>query len=217
MPRMALTPHWCPLGLTPSQRRRIQWMKAQMLREEAADKERDEHFNTIRSMTPMKQEWRVKEKTSTPALIASKDDMLLLDHNYSLLIKDGSPPLTVMDINMVFTLSAEFRVVEEEITQIGSKLLATAFFVIRVQSNSSVILCYDWIQSNHCVPSILQQFSIQWIDDKIKVVHADALAYITLTDAMTEWQPEEDLIFYDFLSITKDGFVPMSVQLTSKV
>jgi hypothetical protein len=32
----------------------------QKLREEAAEKERDEHFNTIQSVIPMKQEWRVK-------------------------------------------------------------------------------------------------------------------------------------------------------------
>jgi hypothetical protein len=43
------------------------------------EKERDEHFNTIRLMCPKKQEWRVKEKASTPALTASDDDMDLLD------------------------------------------------------------------------------------------------------------------------------------------
>jgi hypothetical protein len=34
------------------------------------------------------------------------------------LIKDGSPPPISMDINMVLTLPAEFRGVEEEVTQI---------------------------------------------------------------------------------------------------
>jgi hypothetical protein len=28
---------------------------------------------------------------------------------------------------------------------------------------------------------------IQWIDDKVEVVHADALAYIALVDAMADW------------------------------
>jgi hypothetical protein len=42
------------------------------LREEAVEKERDEHFNTIQPMFPTKQEWRVKEKTSTPALTTSE-------------------------------------------------------------------------------------------------------------------------------------------------
>jgi hypothetical protein len=37
------------------------------MREEAAEKERDDHFNNIRSVVPMKQEWMVKEKANTPA------------------------------------------------------------------------------------------------------------------------------------------------------
>jgi hypothetical protein len=59
----------------------------------------------------------VKEKTSTPMLTASDDDMDLLDDDEPPLIKDGSVPPTGMDINMVFTLSAEFRGAEEEVAQ----------------------------------------------------------------------------------------------------
>jgi hypothetical protein len=92
-------------------------MRVQKLREEATEKERDEHFNTIWPMFLTNQEWRVKEKASTPALKASDDDMDLLDDDESSLIKDRSPPLTDMDINMVFTLSAEFRGAEEEVAQ----------------------------------------------------------------------------------------------------
>jgi hypothetical protein len=58
----------------------------------------------------------VKEKTSMPALMASNDDMDQLDDDEFLLIKDESPTLTGMDINMVFTLLAEFRGAEEEVT-----------------------------------------------------------------------------------------------------
>jgi hypothetical protein len=54
-------------------------MRAHKLREEVVEKERDEHFNTIWPMIPIKQEWKVKEKTSTPTLTASGDDMNLLD------------------------------------------------------------------------------------------------------------------------------------------
>jgi hypothetical protein len=92
-------------------------MRAHKLREELAKKERDEHFNTIRPMFPTKQEWRVKEKVNTPALMASNDDMDLLDDDESPLIKDGSPPPIGMDINKVFTLLAEFRGAEEEVAQ----------------------------------------------------------------------------------------------------
>jgi hypothetical protein len=79
------------------------------MREEAAKKERDEHFNAIWLVVPMKQEWRVKEKTNTPTPRTSDDGMDLLDDDEAPLIKDGSPPPISMDINMVFTLPTEFR------------------------------------------------------------------------------------------------------------
>jgi hypothetical protein len=88
-------------------------MTVQKLREEATEKERDEHFNTIRLVILTKQDWRVKEKTSAPALTTSDDDMDLLEDDESPLIKDGSPPPIDMDINKVFTLSTEFRGTEE--------------------------------------------------------------------------------------------------------
>jgi hypothetical protein len=43
-----------------------------------------------------------------------EDDMDLLDDDEAPLIRDGSPPPTSMDINMVFMLPAEFRGAEEE-------------------------------------------------------------------------------------------------------
>jgi hypothetical protein len=92
-------------------------MRAQKMREEEAEKERDEHFNTIRPMILMKQEWKVKEKVTSPALIAFDDDMDLLDNDESPLIKDGSPPPTAMGNNMVFTLPIEFSGAEEEVAQ----------------------------------------------------------------------------------------------------
>jgi hypothetical protein len=60
------------------------------MREEATEKERDGHFNDIRLVILTKQ----------------------------LLINDGCPPQSSMDINMVFTLSAEFRGAKEEVAQI---------------------------------------------------------------------------------------------------
>jgi hypothetical protein len=113
-------------------------------------------------------------------------------------------------------------VVSMELT-IGSKSLATAFFVVEVQGNYSIILSRDWIHANYCIPSTLHQFLIQWVDDEIEVVHAYASAYIALSDAMVDWQHEsaqclsrKDPTSYDFLSIYIDGFVPMPVQPTSE-
>jgi hypothetical protein len=80
-------------------------------------------------------------------------------------------------------------VISMELT-IGSKLLATVFFVVEVQGNYSVILGSNLIHSNCCVPSTLHQFLIQWINNEIKVVHADAFAYIALAYAMANWQHE---------------------------
>jgi hypothetical protein len=240
------------------------------------------------------------------------DDMDLLDDDESLLIKDGSPLPTDMDINMVFTLPTEFRGVEEEVTQmclslketvfekpeelsqhmkplyvrgyidersisrmlvdcgtvvnlmsysvfkkleweddelmktnptlndvegnlmearggvsmeltVGSKSLATAFFIVEMPCNYSIILDHDWIHANYCIPSTLYQFLIQWIDDEIEVVHVDASTYIALADAMADWQhwstqwlSGKDLTGYNFLSVSRDGFVPMAVQPTSE-
>jgi hypothetical protein len=49
--------------------------------------------------------------------VTSDDDMVLLDVDETPLIKDSSPPSVGMDINMVFTLPAEFRGVEEVVAQ----------------------------------------------------------------------------------------------------
>jgi hypothetical protein len=251
-------------------------MRTQKIREEVVKKERDKHFNNIRLVVPIKQEWRVNEKASTPAPTTSDDDMDLLDDDEAPLIKDRPPPPTSMDVNMVFTQPAEFRGAKEEVDQmclgpkeamfeklevssqhlkplyirghidgkpisrmlidggaainlmsysifkkfgreddelmktnltlnevggnpmedrgvismeltVGSKSLATAFFVIEMQGNYSVIPGHDWIHASHCIPSTLHQFLIQWIDDEIEVVHVDTLAYIALADAMADW------------------------------
>jgi hypothetical protein len=113
-------------------------------------------------------------------------------------------------------------IVSIELT-IGSKSLATAFFVVEVQGNYSVILGRDWIHVNRCVPSILHQFLIQWINDEIEVEQADAPAYIALSNATADWQhgstrclSGKNLTGYKFLSVSKDGFVPVSVKLASK-
>ena len=65
----------------------------------------------------------------------------------------------------------------------------------------------------------MHQFLIQWVDDEIEVVHADTSAFVALADASVDWQHGnvqclfvQDLPEYDFLSVTRDGFVPVSVQ-----
>jgi hypothetical protein len=45
----------------------------------------------------------------------------------------------------------------------GSKTIPTVFFLTEVQGNYNTILGRDWIHANHCVPSTLRQFLIQWV------------------------------------------------------
>jgi hypothetical protein len=56
---------------------------------------------------------------------------------------------------------------------IGSKTLATAFFVANVQGSYSLILGHDWIHTNCCMPSSMHQFLIQWVDDTVEIVYSD--------------------------------------------
>jgi hypothetical protein len=66
---------------------------------------------------------------------------------------------------------------------IGSKTLATTFFIVNVQGSYNLILGHDWIHANRCVPSSLNQFLIQWVGDAIKVVHSDSSADVAMADA----------------------------------
>jgi hypothetical protein len=56
---------------------------------------------------------------------------------------------------------------------VGSKTLATTFFIVEVQGSYSIILGWDWIHANCCIPSTLHQFLIQWVGDDVEVIHAD--------------------------------------------
>jgi hypothetical protein len=69
----------------------------------------------------------------------------------------------------------------------------------------------------------LHQFLIQWMDEEIKVVHTSTPAYIALVDATTDWQhggtqclSGRDLTCYDFLSVSREGFVLVPVKLASE-
>jgi hypothetical protein len=100
--------------------------------------------------------------------------------------EDGKLVKTNLTLNGMGVNPMEIRGVSSIELIVGSKSLATAMFIIEVQGNYSVILGRNWVRTNCCVPSTLHQFLIQWIDDKIKMVHADMLAYIALADTTTD-------------------------------
>jgi hypothetical protein len=103
-------------------------------------------------------------------------------------------------------------VISTELT-VGSKTLATTFFVAETQGNFSLILGRDWIHANQCVPSALLQFLIQCVGDEVEIVHGDASACVAAADSSTMDNHENlkcltalDLSNLKLIDSTKDGF-----------
>ena len=101
-----------------------------------------------------------------------------------------------------------------------SKTLATTFFIAEVQGNYNVILGRDWVHANQCVPSTMHQFLIQWVDDEVEVILMDNSACVDLADASVDWNHPDvtfltvcDLSKFDFLSATRNRFIPISLKL----
>jgi hypothetical protein len=97
---------------------------------------------------------------------------------------------------------------------VGSKMIPTAFFVAEIQGNYNTILGCDWIHPNCCVPSTLHQFLIQWVGEEVEIVHADVSACVAMADS-SSWThynikclSGQDILDCDFVSVSKDGFVP---------
>jgi hypothetical protein len=94
-----------------------------------------------------------------------------------------------------------------------------AFFVVDMKGHYNVLLRRDWIHANKCVPSTLYQCIIQWIGDEMEVVQADEEVCIAMAESQVdtlggkmECLSGKDLMRYDYISIGKDGFVPISVK-----
>jgi hypothetical protein len=47
----------------------------------------------------------------------------------------------------------------------GNKTLPTAFFFIKGRGSYNLLLGWDWIHANCCIPSTMHQCIIQWIED----------------------------------------------------
>jgi hypothetical protein len=101
---------------------------------------------------------------------------------------------------------------------VGSKMIPTAFFITEVQGNYNAILGHDWIHANHCVPSTLHQFLIQWVGEKVEIVHADVSVCVVTADS-SSWShynikclSGQYISDCDIVSVSNDGFVPMSVK-----
>jgi hypothetical protein len=101
---------------------------------------------------------------------------------------------------------------------VGSKMIPTAFFIVKVQGNYNIILGRDWIHANHCVPSTLHQFLIQLVGEEVEIVQADVSACVATANS-SSWSHYDikcllgqDILDCDFVSVSKDGFIPVSVK-----
>jgi hypothetical protein len=87
---------------------------------------------------------------------------------YSTFKKLGKINVELIKMNMIITsIGGEGPIgpkgiASMELTE-GSKTIPTVFFLTEVQGNYNTILGRDWIHANHCVPSTLRQFLIQWV------------------------------------------------------
>jgi hypothetical protein len=102
---------------------------------------------------------------------------------------------------------------------VGSKTVPTTFFVVDVKGRYNMLLGWDSIHANECVPSTLHRCIIQWIGDQVEVVQAHEEVCVTMSESQVdilggkmECLSGKDMMGYDYISTSKDGFVPISVK-----
>nr|AAX95307.1 Retrotransposon gag protein, putative [Oryza sativa Japonica Group]ABA93246.1 retrotransposon protein, putative, unclassified [Oryza sativa Japonica Group] len=95
-------PRWMPKDLTATQKRRLQRLRAQELREKMAEEQRDKRFNELRP-PPV---WRSKSIEKAKPIDVEEKGEQSVD-------KDKSSPKEDMDINMVCMLPMEFCAMDE--------------------------------------------------------------------------------------------------------
>jgi hypothetical protein len=102
---------------------------------------------------------------------------------------------------------------------VGSKTVPMTFFLVDVKGRDNVLLRLEWIHANKCVLSTLHQCVIQWIGDEMEVVQANeevcvavAESQIDILGRKMECLSGKDLMGYYYISIGKDGLVPISLK-----
>jgi hypothetical protein len=102
---------WCPLGLTHTQRRKLQCLRFQEKREKEIEKQRDETFNQYKPMVPQGKEWIVKTGSQPspvrPVVVVGQSDDPETSFGFSSLVlmvcdnKSASGPTLENDENLV--------------------------------------------------------------------------------------------------------------------
>jgi hypothetical protein len=72
------------------------------------------------------------------------------------------------------------------------------------------------------VPSTLHQCLVQWVGDEAEVVHVEEQVCVAATEAKDEMQngdvaclSRHDLSDYDYISVGRDGLVPVNIKPTN--
>jgi hypothetical protein len=110
-------------------------------------------------------------------------------------------------------------IVAKELT-VGSKTMLASFFVVDVKGHYNVLLGWDWIHANECVPPTLHQHIVQWVGDRVEITEADDSKCVAMAESHVNIQGGEmgclwgqDLMGYDYVSVNKNGFIPITVKL----
>jgi hypothetical protein len=72
---------------------------------------------------------------------------------------------------------------------VGHKTIPTSFFITSSHTSYTVLLGWDLIHANCCIPSTMHQCQIQWNRDKMEVVPMDDSCEISLAD-MIAWDAD---------------------------
>jgi hypothetical protein len=110
------------------------------------------------------------------------------------------------------------EIVSKELT-VGSKTVSIVFFIVDVKGRNNVLLGRDWIHANECVPSTLHKCVVRWISDHVEVVEADNMVCVAIAESQVDIQDLQmrcltgrNLAEYDYVSVGKEGFVPISMK-----
>jgi hypothetical protein len=103
---------------------------------------------------------------------------------------------------------------------VGRKTMPMSSFVLDLKGCYNLLLRRDWIHANDYVLSTLHQCVIQCIGDGVEVVEADEEVHVAMAESQVnilggkmECLSGKDLMGYNYISIGKDGFAPISVNL----
>jgi hypothetical protein len=105
--------------------------------------------------------------------------------SYTMLRKTGKSDEDLTQTNMMLVdfegnVSPAQGAICMELT-IGCKTLPIAFFDIKRRGSYNLLLGWDWIHANCCIPSTMHQRIIQWIGDSMEVVQGETSLTVVAT------------------------------------